>query len=442
MKKENQISFQKELTVKYETDVLIAGGGPAGVAAAVMCARAQKQLGGSVLLLEQSGTFGGSSTLAGVPELMNFDDGRHFLAKGFGELICEALYGKDSCTDTTQFQRKWRNVRTEELKLLYDKLMLESGADFHFYSRIVDVVVEQGALTHVIVSSPEGLYAIRAGIVIDCTGQGAVCAAAGADFSYGDEHGNPMPATLCSLWGGVDFQRKPKDNTSLEQACRDGVFSQYDMILPGIKATYPQVGVGGGNIGHCFGVSDCDTRSMTDAMIHGRQLLQEYAAYYRHYLPGCENAVLMDSANYLGIRESRRISCVKTLQISDYFDQTTKPDEIGRYSYPIDIHPMTPDKDGMEQFNRDVSTKHKDGESYSIPYGCLVPKGLRNVLVAGRNIGTDHAMQASARVIPCCYITGQAAGIAAAICSAEGCSTTELNISRLQKLLKQSERYQ
>lgn len=429
------ISYHKELQVKYQTDVLVAGGGPAGVAAAVMCARAQKETGGSVLLLEQSGTFGGSSTLAGVPELMNFDDGRNFLAKGFGELICRSLYGDESVTDSAQFRRFWRNVRTEELKLLYDQLMLESGADFHFYSRIVDVVMDGNAISHVIVSSPEGIYAIRAKMVIDCTGQGAVCVAAGADFAYGDEDGVPMPATLCSLWGGIDFARKPKDNAGLEQAYRDGIFSQYDMILPGIKATYPEVGVGGGNIGHCFGVPDYDTRRMTAAMLRGRQLLKEYETYYRNYLPGCENAVLMDSANYLGIRESRRIKCITTLQMEDYFDQTAKPDEIGRYSYPIDIHPMTPDQQGMQQFDRDVATKHGTGESYSIPYGCLVPAGIRNLLVAGRNIGTDHAMQASARVIPCCYITGQAAGIAAALCAANGCAAAEVDLPQLQKML-------
>lgn len=433
----SQISYQKEVSVAYRTDVLVAGGGPAGVAAAVMCAMAQSRCGGSVLLLEQSGTFGGSSTLAGVPELMNFDDGQHFLARGFGKWVCEALYGKESCTDTGSFERKWRNVRTEELKLLYDRLMTESGARFHFYSKIVDVVMEEDRIKYVLVSSPEGLYAIEARVIIDCTGQGSVCVAAGADFAYGDENGVPMPATLCSLWGGVDFERKEKDNRFLEQAWADGVFSQYDMILPGIKATYPEVGVGGGNIGHCFDVRDCDTESMTEAMIRGRKLLEEYQHYYRTYLPGCERAVLLDSANYLGIRESRRIRCRQMLRREDYFDQEAKPDEIGRYSYPIDIHPMTPDEKGMEQFNRDVATKHGAGESYSIPYGCLVPEGIGNLLVAGRNIGADHAMQASARVIPCCYITGQAAGVAAALCAAQGCGPSELDVEKLKEMLQE-----
>lgn len=425
-----QISYQKTLDVRYKTDVLVAGGGPAGVAAAVMCARAQKILGGNVLLLEQSGTFGGSSTLVGVPELMNFDDGRNFLAKGFGRDIYTALYG--NCP----MNRSWPTVRPERLKLLYDSLMEESEANFHFYSRIVDVIVHDQTVTHVIVSAPEGMYAIETGIVIDCTGSGAVCAMAGCAFEYGDENGIPMSSTLCSLWGGVDFSRKQNDGSWIGQAVQDGIFTQYDTILPGIKPTYPELGVGGGNVGHCFGVRDIDTLSMTGAMVEGRRRLEEYQTYYKRYVPGCENAVLMDSANYLGVRESRRICCLETLSENDFFDQTSKPNEIGRYSYPIDIHPMTADRKGMRDFSTHVAQRHNAGESYSIPYGCLVPENIRNMLVAGRCIGADHAMQASIRVIPGCYITGQAAGIAAALCIRDHTNPADADIHGLQELLE------
>lgn len=426
-----QIFYSKNLDVRYHTDVLIAGGGPSGVAAAVMCAEVQKFIGGSVLLLEQSGTFGGSSTLAGVPELMNFDDGKNFLANGFGQKVYTALYGE------CPLDRSWQNVRTQRLKLLYDKIMTESDADFHFYSRIVDVIVSDKRVTHAIVSSPEGIYAIETGIIIDCTGSGTVCALAGCDYDYGDENGVPMSSTLCSLWGGVDFIKKDTDGKYLGKAIQDGIFSQYDTLLPGIKPTYPELGVGGGNVGHCFGVKDIETESVTQAMIDGRRRLEEYRTFYRNYVPGCENAELIDSANYLGIRESRRIRCEETLVLDDFFDQTPKPNEIGRYSYPIDIHPMTADNKGMSDFNRHVSCRHSPGESYSIPYGCLVPKDIRNMLVAGRCIGADHSMQASVRVIPGCYITGQAAGIAAAVCIRDNTDVRNADIAEVQKLLKE-----
>ena len=424
-----QIRYEKTIEVRYKTDVLVAGGGPAGVAAAVMCARAQRKTGGSVLLLEQSGTFGGSSTLAGVPELMNFDDGRNFLATGFGEEIYASLFG------VCPMDRGWQTVRAERLKLLYDRLMEESGAVFRFYCRITDVILSDDRVTHVIVSAPEGVWAVETGILVDCTGSGALCAMAGCGFDYGDENGVPMSATLCSLWGGVDFSRKKNDGMMIGKAMQDGVFSQYDTVLPGIKPTYPEAGVGGGNVGHCFGVKDIDTESMTHAMIEGRRRLEEYRVYYNRYVPGCENAVLMDSANYLGVRESRRIRCVRTLSETDFSDQSQKPDEIGRYSYPIDIHPVTADSKGMADFGRSVSRRHAPGESYSIPYGCLVPLGIRNMLVAGRCVGADHAMQASVRVIPGCYITGQAAGVAAAICARDHIDTADLDVATMKEIL-------
>lgn len=424
-----QISYQKTLDVRYKTDVLIAGGGPAGVAAAVMCARVQKKFGGRVLLLEQSGTFGGSSTLAGVPELMNFDDGQNFLAKGFGKEIYTSMYGE------CPMNRSWPTVRPEQLKLLYDRLMDDSGAEYHFYSRIVDVIVQNHAVTHAIVSAPEGIYAIETQILIDCTGSGAVCVMAGCSFDYGDENGIPMSSTLCSLWGGVDFTRKKSDGAWIGEAMKDGIFTQYDTVLPGIKPTYPEVGVGGGNIGHCFGVKDIDTESVTKAMVEGRKRLEEYRTYYNRYVPGCEKAVLLDSANYLGVRESRRIRCMDTLSEADFSNPTHKPNEIGRYSYPIDIHPMTADNPGMQNFGKHISKRHNTGESYSIPYGCLVPQGIRNLLVAGRCIGADRAMQASVRVIPGCYITGQAAGIAAALCCRDHTDTADVDIHDLQSIL-------
>lgn len=410
----NSIEYRRNIEVKGYTDVLVVGGGPSGIAAAVSAALAQRTLGGKTTLIELSGTFGGMSTLAGVPELMNFDDGRNFIARGFGERVYYSLY------DTCEYRREWKLVRTERLKRLYDDLAAESGVDFRFYSRAVDVITEDGYIKYVVISSPEGLWALECGAVVDCTGSGEISALAGADYDYGDENGVTMPATLCSLWGGVDFSKKGRDADHYERAYADGVFSKYDTCLPGIKPTYPEVGVGSANAGHAFAVDDRDSKSLTAAMVDSRRQLDEYERFYHGYVPGCDGAVLMDSANFLGIRESRRIRCESTLSERDYFNTADTEDSIGRYSYPIDIHPMTPDKDGMEGFDRSVARKHSDGESYSIPYGALVPKGVDNLLVAGRSIGADRAMQASVRVIPGCYVTGQAAGVGAALCASRG----------------------
>lgn len=420
------IEYNKMLDIYDTADIIVAGGGPSGVAAAVVAARQGKK----VILLEQSGTLGGSSILAMVSELMNFDDGVRFLSNGIGKQIFNKLGLKITS------KREWFNVRFEDLKRVYDSIVIESGVNVFFYTRVVDALCENGNITHVVVSGPDGMCALRGSFFIDCTGSGILSVLAGAEYLYGDENGNTMSSTICTLWGGVDFDKKEnRDAAGYERAYKDGVFSQYDSALPGIKKNYPEINVGGGNVGHVFGVDDRDIRSLSDAMFKGRKILSEYEHYYKNYVDGCENAVLIKSADYIGIRESRRIVCEYMLTVDSFYSKESFYDEIGRYSYPVDIHPMKADKEGMDTFFKSISMRHTDGESYSIPYRCLVPKGVNNLLVAGRCIGADRGMQASIRVIPCCYITGQATGAAASVCIDDKTNARDADINKISKIL-------
>ena len=118
----------------------------------------------------------------------------------------------------------------------------------------------------------------------------------------------------------------------------------------------------------------------------------------------------------LGIRESRRITCDYRMTRADFIARRHHPDDIGAFSYPIDIHESEPTKEANERFEKDLNTMvYAPGEHYGIPYRALMPVGLKNVLVAGRSICTDRSMLSSIRVMPCCFITGQAAGTAAAL---------------------------
>ena len=125
--------------------------------------------------------------------------------------------------------------------------------------------------------------------------------------------------------------------------------------------------------------------------------------------------VLCTTAPVLGVRESRRIKCDYMLCFADYMKRAVFDDEIGRYCYPVDIHVMNTDDEEFERFSKEYDIRYGIGESYGIPYRSLVPVSFSNVLVAGRCIGTDRQMQASVRVMPGCFITGQAAGAAAAL---------------------------
>ncbi len=424
----NCIQYSKPLKVKYETDVFIAGGGPSGIAAAVAAARA----GQKVLLIESQGSWGGAGTVGLVPAFMPFTDGVNFLAGGIGRQIHDEITGSEDIVHGSIA------IPSEKLKVIYDKLLINAGVDFSLHTSLIDIISSsEGHLKYVIVSAKSGIYAIKAKVFVDATGDGDLCAWAGADWEFGDEDGITMPATLCSMWAGIDFSRvRGHDNRALEQAITDGVFKYADRHLPGMWKINDLIG--GGNIGHCFNVDATDERSLTQAMLRGREYMDEYANYYKNYITGYENMELCATGAYLGVRESRRISCDYKLDINDFKSRANFDDEIGRFSYPVDIHIMTPDKEAYDKFYNDHMTlRYKKGESYGIPYASLRVKGLSNVLVVGRCICSDRYMQSSIRVMPACYITGQAAGTAAAIASKSRGDIRSINMEDLvQNLLK------
>ena len=227
-----------------------------------------------------------------------------------------------------------------------------------------------------------------------------------------------MPATLCTQWADIDFKADhPSPQSLLPKAIADGVFSVPDLHLPGISRRPDGSSVGGGNVGHVFGVDPTDERSLTHAMIDARRRMVEYVRFYREYVKGHEKAALVATAPYLGIRESRRIVCDYRMTEKDFLDRATFADQIGRYCYPVDLHASKADAKAFAAFEKDFAEKYRyrPGESYGIPYRALIAKSFDNVLVAGRCIGSDRKMQASVRVMPSCFITGQAAGTAAAL---------------------------
>ncbi len=416
------MNYVKQLNVKYRTDVLVIGGGPAGVAAAIASARNGKK----TMLIEQSGTLGGMGTIGLVPEMMCFDDGINLLSGGVGGEIKRTLFD-DEC------EYKCYNVEVEKLKRLYDKMALDSGVELLFFTKVIDVVMKGVDIDYAIVSSRSGMYAVSAKYYIDCTGDGDISVKAGADYEFGDKEGVTMPATLCSFWSGINFNKKVvPDGFKVGDAYMSGILSQLDLLLPGIKEVDRETGVGGGNIGHAFNVDDTDEKRLTRAMIMSRKIVAEYEKYYRTYVPGCEKANLCLTANVLGVRESRRIVCDYKMNYMDYVNRAVFEDEIGRYNYPVDIHPKAPDEKSIEQFKKDTALKYELGESYGISLKALCVKKVNNLFVAGKCISADREMQASMRVMPCCFITGQAAGVASTVCIEDGTDTHSVDYKKVQ----------
>lgn len=417
--------YTKNIPEKYNVDVFVAGGGAAGVAAAIAASRQGK----SVYIAEATGAFGGLGTSGLVPAFAPFSDGERLIAAGIGLDIRKKI-SKDF-----PLEIYWGPIDAEELKRAYDEEIKASGVKFSFFTTVCDVICTDGHIDHVICTAKSGMFAVKAKVYIDCTGDGDLCAMGGGDFSVGGDDGKVMPGTLCSLWKDVDWSRVTNpQNTMIEKAFADGVLTYEDRHLPGMF--FRNDGFGGGNIGHLFDLDPLDEVSLSKAMMWGRYSMTEYERYYKEYLSGFENMHLCATAPIPGVRESRRITCDYTLNFGDYVSRAVFEDEIGRYCYPVDIHVPNTSKEAYDEFEKEIhGTRYKAGESYGIPYRSLVARSFSNLLVAGRCIGTDRRMQSSVRVMPACFLTGQAAGAAAALASEKG-DVRDIKHSELVRELK------
>jgi len=407
--------YTKKLVDEYDVDVFVAGGGPAGVCAAVAAARA----GASVFVAEASGAFGGAATAAYVPAFATFSDGKRMVVGGIGGEIRRGV-SKEVSLDAY-----WTPIDVEELKRYYDELVAKAGVRFSFFTSLCDVMVRDGRIERAVVVSKRGLFAVKARMFVDCTGDGDLSAFAGAKFEKGDETGAVMPCTLCSQWADIDRSvSNPHPQKLLPQAIADGVFTVPDYHLPGFFfGPEKKSSLGRGNIGHAFNVDPTDERSLTAGMIDARRRMPEYERFYKRYLKGYERMRLASTAPYMGVRESRRITCDYMITVKDFVKRANFEDGIGRYCYPVDMHVSKPgDRKAFEAFLKEYENdlNYKAGESYGIPYRSLVVKGFGNLLVAGRCLGCDRKMQASIRVMPGCFITGEAAGTAAAMACKTG----------------------
>lgn len=417
--------YQKQIETRYEVDVLVAGGGAAGVTAAVAAARQGKK----VLLCEANGCFGGVGTSGMVPSFAPFWDGKHMLCSGIGLEI------RKNVSTHVPLEQYWTPVDPEALKREYDRILQEAGVDFLFFTTLCDVVTSGDHIEYALFTAQGGLFAVKAKIYVDCTGDGSLIALAGGKYEVGDENGKVMPPTLCSTWGGFDLERYRYDLVApkLEEAIRDGVFTYEDRHHSGMGIR--PGGYAGGNIGHVFDTDPLNPESVTAAMVWGRKSMLEFAHFYNNYIPGCEKLTLLGTGSILGIRESRRIVCDYMLNVNDFRARANFDDEIGRYNYPVDIHVMNTDIEEMKRFEEEYATmRYEDGESYGIPLRSLIPASFTNAFVAGRCMGTDRQMEASIRTQPGCYIVGQAAGTAAAM-AADKQESRSVNAQALQREL-------
>jgi hypothetical protein len=445
-------TFQRSIPVLGESyDLIVAGGGPAGAAAAICAAR----LGAKVLLVEGTGCLGGMGTSGLVTAFDPMANGERRLVGGLMNEIVETLYARqllrpDINPDAwRKAYHKWTAFQVEGYKLVLDELCVDAGVELCFFTKVVDADADivKRTVNGVVLHNIEGFTYVKAKTFVDATGDailshlcGVECREAGRDTT------GIMPATLASLFTGIDWNQTKGHSYEiqqemLEKALADGHFSQPDRHLPGMaKVNYT---VGYLNGGHIFNLNALRCKDLTEGIIFGRKLAREYMEFYRKYVPGFENIEHVTTASLLGIRESRRIVGEYELNVHDYFARRQFTDQIGMFNKSIDIHPYN---NSEEEYNRYYEEFEKMGrlgvgECFGIPYGVLVPKGWRNLWVAGRCVSSDVQVHGSIRVQPAASMMGQAAGTAAVQAIKTGQAACQLNTETLICTLRDNDAY-
>jgi len=405
--------FKRNLTIDDTYQIIVLGGGPAGCAAAAAAGREDAK----TLLIEVNGCLGGMGTAGLVPGWCGFSNGGDLCSTGIGKTVLER-------TNAQMYHVvpgiKGRPIDPEALKRVYDELVTENGCVVLFHTMFTAVETDgNGSVLYIVTTNKNGLNAYSADVYVDCTGDADLCAWAGADFQKGGETGDLAPATHCFTLSNVDMYKymvkKPPNGMA-------GPDPKYPLIIDSHSGTaLAGPGTVGMNAGHIHGVDSTDPASVSRAMMTGRKLAHQLQQQLKERQPELfGNAFLAQTAQVMGARESRRIEGDYTLTTKDYYDRAVFPDEIARNCYELDSHSSLREVELMRQGKLGYipeDNPYSPGESHGIPYRCLTPKTLKNVLVAGRSISAERRVMGSIRVMAPCLAMGEAAGIAAKLAS-------------------------
>src|SRR5690625_273153 len=445
----------REARVAGHTDVLVVGGGPAGLGAALGAAWA----GAGVTLVERYGFLRGNATAALVMPLMSYFTQSQPAANPDLTRLLPADHGTGDPVVVGALQELLRRIidngwalppgedtgytvpfDPEGFKLAALELLDEAGVNYLFHSFASGVVGEEGAPEGVIFETKSGPLLLTANVIIDCTGDGDVAAQAGAPFRVGrEEDGLVQPMSLMFRMAQFDrpgFTHYVNENPEqwrgvhglwdlIEKATRDGRLDlPRDDILLFATPHERELSVNSTRVGGALGTNVWD---LTRAEWIARNQMRQIVAFLRDYVPGFEHSYLVQSGVHTGVRETRRIMGEYVLTGADVVGARQFDDVIARGAYPIDIH----DPSGKGT----VLQRLPPGQAYDIPLRCLQPRGVERLLVAGRCISGTHTAHSSYRVTPIAMATGQAAGVTAALSSASGSSVRGIPASQVQKEL-------
>lgn len=404
-------------------DVVVVGGGFAGVAAAIAAARE----GSSVLLVDKSNALGGTAVnclvIPFMPYTTRIDGEEVALSQGIFKTIKEKLDERGATRNNLFLE--------EELKFLLNDMVREAGVELLYHAYLFAAKKNGEKIESLSFATRSGVTEVEADYFIDATGDAQIAYLSDCPFVLGRESDNLcQPMTLCFRVGNVDVEAFYETKEELKQKYREAkargeiTNPREDILL--FRSPIPNVMHF--NTTRVIKLDPTSAEDVTKAEIIARDQVKEIYEFMKQNGSGLENSFLMMTASEIGVRESRKIVGDYVLTEDDCRAFTKFEDSVAACNYDIDIH--NPEGSGTSHYFFPV------GEYYTIPYRSLIPTGVSNMLVAGRCISSDHGAQASYRIMPTVCTIGEAAGVAAALAAKNGCPVREINVNELQSILK------
>lgn len=422
-----------QLTIKNPKkhyDVIIVGGGPAGCAAAIAAGR----MGVNVLVIETGTCLGGMATSGFVSKWAPMTDKEKLI---YRSIPVEIVSRYKEAAGIAPEKWDWVPIYPETLKIVYDQMLAEAGVQVLFNSTVCDAVTEDSKIKALIVSNKKGLTPYTADAYIDCSGDADVAAFCGVKWEMGGEEGHLQPASLCFVIGNADLSKQTWP--TLGSNPKDGLWAKvkaegkYPNLFKHFIVAKQGNGLVWANAGHINGLDSTDPEAVSAAYAKGRALAQEYLAALKEYEPEAfKDAVIVSTAPAMGNRESRRIEGDYRITLEDYFARRSFPDEVCRNSYWLDCHGKS--SNGINIYA--AENRYGAGDSHGIPWRCMLPVGVENLLVAGRTVSMERMALASIRVMPNCLGMGEAAGIGAALASKKKAGIRQIDPQEILSYIK------